>query len=282
MEETLNEKELKKKLKEEAKAKKEAEKLEKQKQKENTKMLMSICDFFKDIYDYLSLQLKTSVENIYFQTKQLKNEEDKMENKLFVLFDDFDYCRVYMRLADFNNNTFYQWIIANEGSFKLSLDEINLLRKLSQKPGKGLKNVPVELSTSETNFNLKYDIYDGENKIKSEWIRISKGTRDFTNRVKKYIKDFKWTKQFSNVNWMFKDPIFRAYLNDKNEITNNIKDKKILEIASKEILVEQKSEETQYNLMLCEDNNKPYSYIMLVSSSKDMRVYVCQVLKVIY
>ena len=279
MEEILSEKELKKKLREEAKAQKEAEKLEKQKQKENQKMLMSICDFFKDLYDYLSLQLKTSVENVYFQTKHMSDEEG---NKLFILFDDFEYCRAYMRLDNFSDNIFYQWIVSSEGSFKLSLDEINLLRKLSQKPGKGLKNVPVELTTTETNFNIKYDIYDGENKLKSEWIRIMKGTRDFTNRVKKYIKDFKWTKHFSDVNWMFKEPMFRAYINDKGEITNNINDKKILEIASKEILVEQKSDDTQYALMLSEDNNKPYSYVMLCSNSKDMKVWVCQVLKVIY
>jgi len=261
-------------------AEREAKKAAKEAEEKQLKMLLDISEFFNNIYDnYLSLQFISAVDKVYFQTKSLGDE-----NALFIFYDDFEFCRTYIRLDKMDGNVFYDWATSDEGSFVVTMEQIKILRKLSKKipkatektTPKGIKYVPVSLDVEDNVFNLKCDVYDGVDKTGSERFKYVKGTRDYSNRVKKYIKDYKWDKEFHDVNWMFKDTVFKAYVKD-DIITSEKTDHKILEVAIKNIFIEQKAEDTKYYLMTS-NSNRNKLYIMLMSESPDQKVMVCQIM----
>ncbi len=271
------EKERKAQEKAAAKAAKELEKQKKEEEKNRINMLMSVTDFFKNIYDHISLALTTSVTHVYFQVRD--NEEK--EKTLFLMYDTFEFSMVYLVINGFEGNVFYDWIMENYASFSMSISDIDIIRKFSKSLGKGTgtKYIPDEISGDENVFKLKYITYENGEKKSVRTIRITKGTRDYSNRYQAFVPA-KFYESWNDVKWLLDDPILRIYVDDNNKIGKTPTNNKLLELAKKDILIAQKVE-AEYGFFITNPTPKGLRYIMLVSASADDKVTAMQVMKAI-
>lgn len=287
MEKNLTEAELKQQKQEEkerkaqekaaAKAAKELEKQKKEEEKNRLNMLMSVTDFFKSIYDHISLALTTSVTNVYFQ---VKNNGEK-EKTLFLMYEAFEFSMVYLVIKGFEGNIFYDWILDHDASFNMPISDIDIIRKFSKSLGKGTgtKFIPDEISGDENVFKLKYIAYENGEEKSARTIRITKGTRDYSKRYQSFVPA-KFDESWNNVNWLLDEPILRIYVDDEKKISKTPTSNKLLEVAKKDILIEQKGE-AEYGFFVTNPTPRGMRYIMLASTSADDKVAAMQVMKAI-
>ena len=265
----------------------EEEKEAKLAEKEQLNLLMSATTFFTKIYSYLSLELSSSVEKIHLQTITRPNSDKKEIKEIVVFYENkaFSFCRCYVKFTEnfFTGNIFADWIMKNNKSFSIPIETINLIRKMKKKPGKNESFVPVKVEYDDDKFTLKYQHYTSESDYSNETLRFIKGSTDYWERLKQYVEK-PFQKKVHLTPWLFDDEICNIYMNDDFSLVKEKTDKKILEIASKEIFVKIKEAEERkihYQCCLTNINDKGYRWVLITGSVLDADLVVGQVMRVI-
>lgn len=265
----------------------EEEKEAKLAEKEQLNLLMTVTTFFTKIYSYLSLELSSSVEKIHLQTITRPNSDKKEIKEIVVFYENkaFSFCRCYVKFTEnfFTGNIFAEWIMKNNKSFSIPIETVNLIRKMKKKPGKTESYVPVKVEYDDDKFTLKYQHYTSESDYSNETIRFIKGSTDYWERLKQYVEK-PFQKKVHSTPWLFDDEICNIYMNDDFSLVKEKTDKKILEIASKEIFVKIKEAEERkihYQCCLTNINDRGYRWVLITGSVLDADLVVGQVMRVI-
>lgn len=274
----------------EALRKKEEEKAAKLLEKRKLDILMSATTFFNQIYSYLSLELHSGVEKVHFQS--ISREKAK-EKEIVVFFENksFSFCRCYVKFNEsfFNDgdvpNEFAKWITMADNSFSIPIDTINIIRGMKRKPGKGKSNVPIKFEYDADKLLLKYrESIDEDGNGSDVSIRLIKGTTDYWERLKQYVERG-FIREEHKIGWIFDEDMCKLYINEDDKIVQEKTDKKLLEMAVKDLYIKLKTGDklkpVYYSAFMTKPDERGCRWIMLVGTTDDRSLVVSQTMKVI-